>query len=47
MKYRYKQTETIVESSEVLDSAVYTPVEEKEGAKKTVPKKQTAKATKK
>lgn len=34
MKYRYKDTDTVVESSAVLDSVTFTPVEEKKSAAK-------------
>jgi hypothetical protein len=44
MKYRYKDTDTYVESSEQLDSATFTPTDKVE--KKSEPKK-TARTTKK
>jgi hypothetical protein len=42
MKYRYKNTDTVVESSEPLDSSTYTPVTEKKTATKTASEKKTA-----
>ena len=44
MKYRYKDTDTVVESSEPLDSSTYTPVEEKKNAAKPAAKKKTTPA---
>ncbi len=34
MKYRYKDTDTVVESDRVLDSAAFTPLEEKKSTQK-------------
>jgi hypothetical protein len=41
MKYRYKDTDTVVESSVALDSSTYTPVEEKKSAAKATTAKKT------
>lgn len=41
MKYRYKDTDTVVESSTALDSATFTPVEEKKSAAKAAAAKKT------
>ncbi len=41
MKYRYKDTDTVVESSVVLDSSTFTPVDEKKSAAKTSTAKKT------
>lgn len=35
MKYRYKDTDTVVESDRALDSAAFTPLEEKKSTQKT------------
>jgi hypothetical protein len=42
MKYRYKQTGTIVESGIALDSAIFTPVTDEDGKEKTEPAKEPA-----
>lgn len=52
MKYVYKQTGVVVESSIMLDSSLYAPYEEKasadaEKAEKTLKPAKTAKAAKK
>ena len=49
MKYLYKQTGVVVESSIPLDSSIFAPVEKKEdvkpakGKKKTTAKRETSK----
>ena len=41
MKYRYRNTNTIVESGIALDSAIFTPlVEQKEKAEEEAPKEE-------
>lgn len=45
MKFRYLNTETIVESDNELDSALFTKVEEKPKKKASAKKKTTVKKT--